>query len=79
MRQFFQVFDEKLIETKKHGSFFEKGQVFRKCMSFRAFSQNESLFPTFSLKVHRNAKTWRFFEKLQSFGQVDDFSCFFTN
>ena len=53
-----QLFAEKFIETKKHGSLFEKFQVFIKSMIFRAFSRNEPLFPTFSLKVHRNAKTW---------------------
>ena len=64
MRQFLELFAEKFIETSKHGSFFEKLQVFRKCMSFRAFSRNEPLLPTFSLKVHRNAKTWKFARKV---------------
>ena len=67
MRQFMELFAEKLIETSKHDSFFEKLQVFRKSMSFRAFSRNEPLFPTFSLKVHRNAKTWKFARKVAQF------------
>ena len=53
-----QLFAEKFIETSKHGSVFKKLQVLTKSMIFRAFSRNEPLFPTFSLKVHRNAKTW---------------------
>ena len=56
MRQFLQVFAEKFIETPKHNSLFEKLQVLTKSMIFRAFSRNEPLSPTFSLKVHRNAK-----------------------
>ena len=63
MRQFSQLFAEKFMETSRHGSFFEKCQVFRKCMSFRAFSRDDPLFPIFSLKVQRNAKTWYFFQK----------------
>ena len=54
----FAFFAEKCIETSKDGSFLEKLQVLTKSMSFFAFFRNEPLFPTFSLKVHKNAKAW---------------------
>ena len=78
MRKFLQFSSKKFIETSKDGSFYEKCQVFRKCMSFRAFSRNEPLFPTFSLKVYQNTKTWQFVRKTTSFDEIHDFSCFFT-
>ena len=78
MRQFLQLFAEKFIETSKHGSLFEKLQVLTKSMIFRAFSRNQPLFPTFSLKVHGIAKTCQFFRKVASFDQIHDFSCFLT-
>ena len=78
MNYFFQPFPQKFIEMQKHGSLFEKLQVLTKSMIFRAFLRNELLFPTFSLKVNRNAKTWQFVRKVASFDQIHDFSCFFT-
>ena len=42
-------------------------KVLAKSMIFRAFSRNEAFFATFSWKVHRNAKTWRFVRKLAQF------------
>ena len=46
MRQFFQLFAIKFIETKKDGSFFENLQFLAKSMISRAFSRNEALFAT---------------------------------
>ena len=38
--------------------------VLAKSMIFRAFSRNEELLATFSLKIHRNAKTSKFVQKV---------------
>ena len=47
-------------------------------MSFRAFPQNEAGFASLCHKVYRNVKIWLFSRKVPSFGESDDFSCFFT-
>ena len=41
---------------QKHGTSFEKLQVLAKSMTFLAFSRNETIFATFCLKVHANAR-----------------------
>ena len=47
-------------------------------MIFHGFSRNRALFATFWWKVDQNAKTCQFVRKVSSFGQIDDFSWFFT-
>ena len=47
-------------------------------MILHGFSPNEALFATFCWKVDQNAKTCQFVRKMSSFGQIDDFSRFFT-
>ena len=78
MSYFLQLFAEKLTKTPKHGCFLEKLQVLAKWMIFRSFSRNEPLFATFCWKAHQNAQAWYFNQEVVSFGQIDDFSCFFT-
>ena len=39
-------------------------KVLAKSMSFRAFSRKEALLATFSLKIHRNAKSSKFVRKV---------------
>ena len=53
-------------------------KVFAKSMMFRAFSRIEPLFANFCWKVHRNTKHGSSSTKLHSFGQIDEFSWFFT-
>ena len=53
---FFQVLAEKLTKTPKHASLLEKLLVSAKSQIFDAFSRNEQLFATFSLKVDENAE-----------------------
>ena len=57
----------------------EKLKVLYKSMIPRSCSRNEALFRTFCWKVAQSAKSCSLFEKLEVFGQIDDFSCFFTN
>ena len=71
------LFAENLIKTQKHASLFEKFQVLAKSMIFHGFSRNEALSATFFGKVHQNRKTCQFVRKVECFGQIDDFSCFF--
>ena len=47
MRNFLQLFREKLIEMQRHGSCSKSCKVFAKSMIFRAFSRIEPLFATF--------------------------------
>ena len=72
------LFAEKFVKTPKHRGFFKKLQVLAKSMIFRVFSPNEALFATFCSKVRQNAQTRWFLRKVASFGQIDEFSCFFT-
>ena len=58
--------------------FFQKFQVLAKSMIFHGFSWNGALFATFRRKVRQNAETCQFVRKMWSFGQIDDFSWFFT-
>ena len=75
MSSFLQLFAAMFIEMPKHGSLFERLQVFPKSMIFPAFSRNEALFAENFIEMQRHASL---FQKLQSFDQIDDFSCFFT-
>ena len=67
MRDFLQLLSEKFMKMPGHRSFLEKLPVLAKSMVFRFSSRNESLFATFSWKVHRNAKTWEFVGKDSKF------------
>ena len=78
MRHFFPLLAEKFVKTPKHGGFFEKCPVLAKSTIFRVFSRNEELFASFGWNVRQNAKTRWFLRKVGSFGQIDDFSCFFA-
>ena len=78
MRHFLQLLAEKFVKTPKHVGFFEKFLVLAKSTIFRVFSRNEAPFAFFGWKVRQNAETWWFLPKLGSFGQIDDFPCFFT-
>ena len=46
-------------------------------MIFHPFSRNEPLFATSCSKVDQNAEKW-FTRKVARFGQINEFSCFFT-
>ena len=78
MRHFSQGFGKRFLRTPKRGGLFEKLRVLGKSMTFRLLSRNEALFASFCWKIHGNAETWYFVRKLDSFGQMKDFSCFFT-
>ena len=78
MRHVLQVYAENLIKTQKHASLFKKCQALPKSIIFHGFSRNEAFFATFCWKVHQNRKTCQFVRKVSSFGQIDDFSWFFT-
>ena len=53
-------------------------KVLAKSMIFCAFSRNEALLATLSLKIHRNTKTSKFIQKVAKIFQIDHFSCLFT-
>ena len=78
MRHFLRLLGEKFVETPKHGGFFEKLEVLVKSTIFRVFSRNQAFFATFGRKVRQKAETPWLPRKVGSFGQIDDFSCFFT-
>ena len=73
-----QPFAQTLTKTPKRGSLHEKLQVLAKSTIFHVFSRNQAPLATFGWKVRRNAETRCFLRKLASFGQIDDFSCFFA-
>ena len=75
MSSFLQLFASTFIEMPKHGSLFERLEVLAKSMIFRVFSGNEALFPEKSIEMERHGSL---FQNLQSFDQIDDFSCLFT-
>ena len=79
MRHFLELFPEKFIEMQRHGSLLEKLKVLAKWMGFRAFSEMRHFLQVFPEKFIEMQRHGSLFEKLQSFGQIDDFSCFFTN
>ena len=78
MRNFLQLFNENFMTTPKHGRLFEKLRVVAKSMTFRVLSRNEGHFATFCWKIHGKAEKCYFVRKVDSLGQMKDFSCFFT-
>ena len=78
MRHVLQVFAEKFVKTPKHGYLLERLDFLAKSIIFPVFSRNEATFATFCRKVRQNAKTRRFVRKVESSGQINDFSSFFT-
>ena len=79
MRHVLQLFAQKFVKTPKLGDLFEKFHVLAKSMIFRVFSRNEAFFASSCQKDRQNTETWSFVRKVESFGQVDDFSCFSAN
>ena len=74
---FLQHFAAMFIETSKHGSFSES--CFWENRWFLVLFHERRTFCNFFLKVHQKEKDMvALFQKLQSFGQIDDFSCCFT-
>ena len=79
MRNFLQLFPEKLIEMQRHGSLFEKLQSFGQIDHFSCFFTNWATSCNLLLKGSlRNQNMVVCSEKFYSFSQIDCFSCFFT-
>ena len=78
MRDLLRLLAEKFVKRPKLGAFFETLQDLNKATIFRVFSPNEALFAPFGWKVRQKAKTRRFLRKVASFGEINDFSCFFA-
>ena len=75
---FLQLFAQNIVKTPKRCDLLKKLRVFAKSTSFRVLSRNEALFATFCWKIHGKAETWYFVRKVDSFFEIDDFSCFVT-
>ena len=77
-QQLFQLFATMFIETSKHGSFLGNLQV-DKIDDFSCFFPRRRTFCNFFLESSSKGKRHcSLFQKLQSFGQINDFSCCFT-
>ena len=77
MRNFLPLLAEMFGKTPKHGGFFEKCPALAKSTIFRVFPQNLRHFANISWKGRQNNETLWLLRKVWSFGQIDDFSCFF--
>ena len=56
----------------------EKLQVLAQSMIFRAFHEMRHFLQLFAEKFIETPRHGTLFEKLASFGKIDDLSCFFT-
>ena len=79
IRNFLQLFPEKLIEMQRHGSLLEKLESFSQIDDFLCFFTNWATFCNLLLKSSsKNKNMVVCSKKVHSFGQIDEFSCFFT-
>ena len=78
MRHFLQLLSEKLMKMPRCRSLLQKLQVLAKSMVFRVFSRIEPLLEPFAERFIEKPKHGSLLEKMHSFGQIDEFSSFFT-